>query len=677
MSTSYVVLSMVMDWDVYEPHHVTYSKKHKLIAGLIVGIIIIAFVFAFVVPVLIVSQLNVKVAVIDSGISQQGVLMNRIVSEKSFITTEYGYDVNDTSTMDSSPNGHWHGTYVAMVVAENSPHAAILNARVVTSKDHATVAGIVAAIHWAVEEGADVINLSLGGSVTLPKDPLLDAVSWAFSNGVVVVCAAGNDGDYGLGTGNINSPSASPYAISVGAIDETNHIAWYSSTGPVRDGYLKPDVVAEGYFTTGLTKVIGTSFATPRVAAIVANIIHEFKVRNVKYTPGLIKGIILSSAVELGYSDWMEGAGYINNKNALEYASKFYEFTDQIPNLMVVLPKYLPYNFMKLFRGSYAKFYVTVITSKPTYVYIHKVMDNNNIITIPGHVFVNQTRLIDVEFNVPDNISADTYFVDLEFYAVNFTIQHVKSQISFIDAKANVAFDISHTFWQMDSIYGQFRMYYINLIYSGINVEMITNSSEINLTNLMRYDAIIIPDPSSWSIKFDENYRTSLTWANWTDAEVQCYYNYVAAGGSLFIAGLDNESINIKEANRLIAPFGVQFSYEKLPAFTLVINGKVGTYLVDNITSHPITDGVLSFDYYGACLNITGNATAVAFGKINSTISGIHYPPVLVALNISTGRVVITGTNFFIDNYGMSGNYASRYDEKLAMNIINWLIDKK
>ncbi len=676
-----MVLSMVMDWDVYEPHHLTYSKKQKIYAGVIIGIIIIAFVFAFVVPALILSQLNVKVAIIDSGISHQGSLLNRIVSEKSFISTEYGYEVNDTSTSDSSPNGHWHGTYVASVIVENAPYAAIINARVVTSEDHATIAGIIAAIHWAVKEGADVINLSIGGSVTYPHDPLLDAIYWAFSKGVVVVCAAGNDGDYGLGTGNINSPSASPYAISVGAVDESNRIAWYSSIGPAREGYLKPDVVAKGYYTTGLTKVIGTSFATPHVAAVVSNIIHEFKIRNVKYTPGLIKAILLESAVDLGYSDWIQGAGYVENKYALDYANKYYSYTTEVPKLMVVLPSFLPYDFMKLFKGSHFEFYVTVTTSTPTYVYIHKAMDSKNIITVPGHVFVNQTQLVKVEFNVPENISSETYFVDLEFYAVNYTLRHVKAQINFAEPKAIVAFDISHTLWEMDSIYGQFREFYNSLIDENICVEMITNSSEIELSNLMRYDAVIVPDPSSWSIKFDSNYNSELTWANWTDTEIQTYYNYVSAGGSLFIAGLDNESINVKEANRLIAPYGVQFNYDKIPPYTISVNGRVGTYVVSNITIHPITLGVIEFDYYGASLNITGNATALAFAKINSTSDGIHYalnyPVLLAAVNISSGRVVITGTNFFIDNYGLTNNYATSFDKRLTMNIINWLINKK
>ena len=672
---------MVMDWDLYEPHRATYNRKNKIIASIIIGVIIIAFVFAFVVPFLIISRLNVRVAVIDSGISSNGPLFNRVVESKSFINTIYGYSVNDSSVDDSSPNGHWHGTYVASIIAEKSSNAAILNARVVTSKDHATIAGIVAAIHWAVGKKADIINLSLGGSVTHPHDPLLDAVKWAFEHGVVVVCAAGNDGDSGLGTGTINSPSASPYAISVGAIDEYNDISWYSSLGPTRDGYLKPDVVAPGYYTTGLTKVIGTSFATPQVSAVVANIIHEFKMRNVKYTPGLIKAIIMSSAIDIHYNEWEQGMGLVENDRALEFASKYYEYTHSIPNLMVVTPKYLPYNYMSLFKGSHVDFYATVITSKPTYVYIHKASDPDNIVTVPGHTFINQTGLIPISFDVPENISKTTYFIDLEFYANNFTIHHIQSQITLHTPVANVAFDISHTLWEMDSIHGQFRNFYISMELSSINVELITDPSEITLTNLERYDAVIIPDPCSWSVKFDDDYSESLTWVNWTDSEVHTYYNYVSNGGGLFVVGLSNESLNIREANRLIAPYGVQFNYDRVPSFVISVNGKIGTYLATNITKHKITSGVYSFDYYGSSLNITGNATALAFAKVNQTSDGIHYvvtyPTLLAALNVSNGRVVITGTNFFIDNYGMTAHYSSHYDKTLALNIIEWLINKK
>ncbi|MGD2072814.1 MAG: S8 family serine peptidase, partial [Candidatus Thorarchaeota archaeon] len=122
-------------------------------ALLVIAIIIVAtstFIVFF--PRSNLRHLQVRVAVIDSGINHEEELHSRIIAEKSFITLENNYNSTDNSTEDSYPNGNLHGTFVARIIAEDTIDAALINAKVVTPKNEATEAGIINAIYWAVLE---------------------------------------------------------------------------------------------------------------------------------------------------------------------------------------------------------------------------------------------------------------------------------------------------------------------------------------------------------------------------------------------------------------------------------------------------------------------------------------------------------------------------------------------
>ncbi|MCJ7797792.1 MAG: S8 family serine peptidase, partial [Thermoleophilia bacterium] len=125
---------------------------------------------------------------------------------------------------------------------------------------------------WAVEHGADVINLSLGSSQ--PDLAELDAIRYAIDSGVTVVASAGNSGP-GVG---IQYPAGYPGVISVGATDRWNGVADFSNSGPGLD-LVAPgsDIVTwaaddREYF---IVLTGGTSFAAPMVTGIVALMLSE------------------------------------------------------------------------------------------------------------------------------------------------------------------------------------------------------------------------------------------------------------------------------------------------------------------------------------------------------------------------------------------------------------------
>ncbi|MFN3622148.1 MAG: S8 family serine peptidase, partial [Nitrososphaerales archaeon] len=205
-----------------------------------------------------------------------------------------------------------------------APEAYLYNIKVFNESGLAYESDIIAGIEWAVEHGADVINLSLGGTPTTSpsEDPLARAVEEAVKNNVVVTVAAGNSRP-GLYT--ILSPATSPSAISVGAVYETGELTYFSSRGPTPfETTCKPDVLAVGAAVLGANafyskrdepayvEMWGTSMAAPQAAGVAALLIQAF--------PGInalgVKAALMKGAKSLQLDPMFQGAGLLDVKGA-------------------------------------------------------------------------------------------------------------------------------------------------------------------------------------------------------------------------------------------------------------------------------------------------------------------------------------------------------------------------
>ena len=184
--------------------------------------------------------------------------------------------------MSSSLDDHGHGTHVAGTIAQATnngvgvagvaPNATILPLKVLSASGSGETAWIAAAIDDAGDEGAQVINLSLGGG---HSDVLVNAVERARARGVIVVAAAGNNGVEGLG-----SPADAEHALAVSAVGPDGALSPYSSWGrgveiaaPGGDkrtpgGGITQAVVKGG--NVELAEFQGTSMASPHVAGAAA-----------------------------------------------------------------------------------------------------------------------------------------------------------------------------------------------------------------------------------------------------------------------------------------------------------------------------------------------------------------------------------------------------------------------
>jgi serine protease AprX len=337
------------------------------------------------------TGVGVGVAVLDSGIrscqdlEDPAANLNRIRQQQDFVPNS-NYITDDQCG---------HGTHVSGIIAGDGAastgsqythtfygiarRANLINARVLDENGQGSVSTVLAGLQWVIANksafNVRVINLSLGHPVgeSYTTDPLCQAVEAAWKAGIVVVCAAGNDGrenavstngasneGWGTAYGSIQSPANDPSVITVGATKSMDGvrgddcIATYSSRGPSRlDLVLKPDIIAPGNHVISLYSfgsslynwntasgdglpissymnvtynmasptyfvLSGTSMAAPVVSGAAALMIQA----NPSLTPDIIKARLMASA-----DKWLDpsgnadpctyGAGYLDIPAAL------------------------------------------------------------------------------------------------------------------------------------------------------------------------------------------------------------------------------------------------------------------------------------------------------------------------------------------------------------------------
>lgn len=164
---------------------------------------------------------GVTVAVIDTGVDYNHPdLKNRFGSYKGYDFVDNDADPQETPNGDPRGAATQHGSHVAGTVAANgaikgvAPEADLLAYRVLGPGGRGTTENVIAGIEQAVEDGADVMNLSLGNSLNDPDYATSIALDWAMEEGVVAVTSNGNSGPNNW---TVGSPGTSRQAISVGA----------------------------------------------------------------------------------------------------------------------------------------------------------------------------------------------------------------------------------------------------------------------------------------------------------------------------------------------------------------------------------------------------------------------------------------------------------------------------
>ncbi|MGB4441389.1 MAG: S8 family serine peptidase, partial [Coriobacteriia bacterium] len=248
----------------------------------------------------------VVIAVVDSGVDlNHPDLVDQIASG--------GWDFVDGDTVPDDLYGH--GTHVAGIAAAEAnnglfgsgtaPGCRILPVRVLGADGVGNTWGTAQGIEWAVNNGADVVNLSLG--TPEQNDYLSDAVAYAIANGVVVVAASGNvDASHPRLT-DVQYPAREPGVIAVGAIQNTTpySIAAFSQDGASLD-LMGPGVNIYSTLIDRADYMSGTSMATPFVAGTVA----LMKSLDPRLTPAEIASTLAATAADLGAPGRDDTYGY-------------------------------------------------------------------------------------------------------------------------------------------------------------------------------------------------------------------------------------------------------------------------------------------------------------------------------------------------------------------------------
>uniref|UniRef100_A0A7S1YKJ5 subtilisin n=1 Tax=Grammatophora oceanica TaxID=210454 RepID=A0A7S1YKJ5_9STRA len=207
---------------------------------------------------------GVRVAVIDSGVDAEHPAFDGMVKYQAWFRWGTPLEEDD------------HGTHVAGTIHNMAPEAEIYDYRVFGGEGAFEIDdAIVTSIFEACYDGCDIINMSLGGR--WPSANILTAVQYAHSQGVIVVCAAGNSGDDDPLTNERGFPAMWEEAISVAASSKKGKtpVAFFSNTNPHIDyAGIGVDVVSMkpgGSFQ----EMSGTSMACPHVAGLIAAVLHD------------------------------------------------------------------------------------------------------------------------------------------------------------------------------------------------------------------------------------------------------------------------------------------------------------------------------------------------------------------------------------------------------------------
>lgn len=270
---------------------------------------------------------NVVVAVIDTGVDIDHDELSHAISENSY--NSYTQIVG----VDAVDDDHGHGTHVSGIIAAAmddysgvygvAPNVELLIIKADRPSDNNfELASLLRAINYAVEKGADVINMSLGSSYTagaleLEQTTIADAVA----AGVTIVCAAGNDAYEHAGY-----PAAYEETIAVSALNQGYAFASsYSNYGPEIDIAAQGTGIYSSTLENDYTSLSGTSMACPVVSGVVALI----KSLHSDYTPAQIEETLYATAREAGDLGWDQyyGYGVINAYSAILGADALYTVT--------------------------------------------------------------------------------------------------------------------------------------------------------------------------------------------------------------------------------------------------------------------------------------------------------------------------------------------------------------
>jgi serine protease AprX len=302
-------------------------------------------------------QLSDVPAVHSKGITGEGVLLglldtgfdwkNHESLKDATVVAEYDFIFKDNSTQNDSldnPSQHNHGTLVFSIVGgfkESSLIGSAFSSEFILAKTedirsekHIEEDNYAAALEWMESYGVDITSNSLGYSTFDPPEfsytysdmdgkttIVTKAAELSFRRGVVTISSAGNEG--ATSWQYITAPADGINTLAIGAVNNANEVAGFSSRGPSFDGRIKPDVVAQGVGVycaaagnfTGYLTASGTSVSAPIASGVAALLLSAYP--HLKNTQ--IRNILIESADNISSPNNERGYGLLSAVKAIEF----------------------------------------------------------------------------------------------------------------------------------------------------------------------------------------------------------------------------------------------------------------------------------------------------------------------------------------------------------------------
>ena len=290
------------------------------------------------------------IAILDTGIDSDHYDLADLIGGGKCFTDDccgeatggiFGCDDNDNECLEAWDDDNDHGTHCAGTagaidnsegVVGVSTEATLWAGKVLTGCGSGSYDAIAAGIEWTADQGFDVASMSLGGD---ESSVVKDACQYAYDKGVLLVAAAGNDGEC---TDCVGSPAAYDEVIAVSATSEEDSLASFSSTGPE----VELAAPGEGVLSTvptetssdGLETFSGTSMACPHVSGAGAQLMAN------GYANTEARQQLRDTAEDIGLGDNEQGYGLLDAEAAVldGDSDDGGDDTDEAPSVSWVTP---------------------------------------------------------------------------------------------------------------------------------------------------------------------------------------------------------------------------------------------------------------------------------------------------------------------------------------------------
>ena len=644
---------------------------------------------------------GIRVAVVDTGIYDHPDL--HIVANRSFVAGDL-LNTNDD---------YGHGTHVAGIIGGNgsssggkyrgiAPGVSLINARA-GDFEGLEDGAIINAIEWCVNDtanggaDADIISMSFGGGVPVYSDPMTLTISKAANDyGVILVSSAGNSGP-GYFTGG--SPASGTDIISVGATDESNNLASFTSWGPTFTYLGYPDVVAPGVdiisteapksFLSDQKRFIGdyfdypdgdyiplsgTSMACPMVSGALAILKEAYPL----ITPETARIALYEGAQPLsGYANdetLKYGAGLINVSASLDYLASL---SSDVNDTAKFFPDTIPLQPFDLlhFPGDKQSFNISVISGKantynvniPNKVDGLKMNIDNSVLLFSQEDVKFSTLYIEIEQNAKPGIR--TFDLNITSGAVVYDSISITIEVKFPEHRVLMESFHGLNDWFPEVSFYQMDFYEFMKDMSGLNIsfdygaEYWTPNYNVNYSNsllteerLAQYDLVLLQNPI----------------LPYTPDEMLNLKNYLENGGNILFLGTRHQDLCVDNLNDLFSTLGTSITVNEETIYSenwLGIGADINPQSVTDFNSMTLFNNVSKFEwYYGNTFDTSSNSISIAL---------LHEKTVAAAYNASVlgGKLVAFGDLHWMSEFYTSSTYQIDH-ENLARNLMDYFFSE-